>query len=64
MFCCTWGGFLFLRLYLGSLGTLVFMSLDSSPSLTQGMRCDEILGQDSGNIIGVINDFFYVLMLT
>ena len=34
VWCCSWGGFLFLRLYLGSFWTLVFMSLDNSPSST------------------------------
>ena len=32
--------------------------------LTQGMRCDKILGQDIGNIEGVPDDFLHILVLT
>ena len=32
--------------------------------LTQGMRCDEILGQGSRNLEGVPNDFLKALIIT
>ena len=31
--------------------------------LTQGIRCNEILGQGSGNIGGVLDDFLQALLL-
>ena len=32
--CCNWGWVLFLNVYLGSIGTLVFLSWENSPSIS------------------------------
>ena len=43
---------------------LVVMTWTSQIRKQCEIRCDEILGQGSGNIGGVLDDFLHVLVLT